>query len=40
MQVLISLVDEGRNWHKVDFGLNSSTAERGDSFCSHVILSK
>ena len=38
--VLISLVDEDHNWHKVDLGLGASTAERGDSFCSHVVLSK
>jgi hypothetical protein len=38
--VLISLVDEDYNWHKVDLGLGASTAERGDSFCSHVVLSK
>lgn len=38
--VLISLVDEDYNWHKVDLGLGSATAERGDSFCSHVVLSK
>jgi hypothetical protein len=38
--VLISLVDENYNWHKVDFGLGAETAERGDSFCSHVILAK
>lgn len=38
--VLISLVDEDHNWHKVDVGLGAETAERGDSFCSHVILSR
>jgi hypothetical protein len=38
--VLISLVDEDHNWHKVDLGLGSDTVERGDSFCSHVVLSK
>jgi len=38
--VLISLVDEDHNWHKVDLGLGAATAARGDSFCSHVVLSK
>ena len=38
--VLISLVDEEHNWHKVELGLGAATAERGDSFCSHVVLSK
>lgn len=38
--VLISLVDEHQNWHKVDHGLGQSTVKREDSFCSHVVLSK
>ncbi len=36
--VLLSLVDENRQWFKARIGLDTCETDRGVSFCSHAIL--
>lgn len=38
--VMIALVDEKDQWHKVEFGLGAASADRVNSFCGHSILAR
>lgn len=38
--VMIALVDEKDQWHKVEFGMGSEAAGREDSLCAHAILAR
>jgi hypothetical protein len=38
--VMIVLIDEKKQWHKVDGGMGADSAHRTSSFCAHTILSK
>jgi PAS domain S-box-containing protein len=37
--VLVTLIDEDRQWFKSCYGLKTDEIPRGDSFCTHTILS-
>ncbi len=36
--VLLSLIDENRQWFKARFGMQTCETDRGVSFCGHAIL--